>query len=144
MPQVSKRPLAKNIQQNLYSIFWQTLADLKSSADVKEFLTDLLTPTEKVMLAKRLAIALMLIKGYDYSSIRSTLKVSPQTIGAVSLWLKYSGSGYRKSIERIIKKQKIAGLIQNVENLLREIRPERTFTKVTQKGFPKGKFQTPI
>jgi len=120
------------------------LADLKSSADVKEFLTDLLTPTEKVMLAKRLAIALMLIKSYDYSSIRSTLKVSPQTIGSVSLWLKYSGSGYRKSIERIIKKQKVATLIQNVENLLREIKPERTFAKVAQKGFPKGKYQTPI
>ena len=140
MPQVSKRPLSKN----LYSIFWQTLADLKSSADVKEFLTDLLTPTEKVMLAKRLAIALMLIKGYDYASIRSSLKVSPQTIGSVSLWLKYSGSGYRKSIERIIKKQKIAGLIRNVENLLQEIKPERTFAKVVQKGFPKGKFQNPI
>ena len=144
MPQVSKRPLSKNIQQNLYSIFWQTLADLKNSADVKEFLTDLLTPTEKVMLAKRLAIALMLIKGYDYASIRSTLKVSPQTIGSVSLWLKYSGSGYRKSIERIMKKQKIADLIKNVENLLQEIKPERTFTKVVQKGFSKGKYQPPI
>lgn len=144
MSQVSKYPLAKSTQNRLYQLFWQTIADLKESLKVEEFFNDLLTPTEKVMLAKRLAITVMLLKGYDYFSIRKALKVSPSTIGTISLWLKYSGSGYRKTLEKLIKKEKIDNIFKTIDQTLNTAKPEKTFPKVLSKGFPKGTYKEPF
>lgn len=144
MAQVSKYPLSKTTEFRLYSLFWEAIADLKNPAKAEEFFNDLLTPTEKVMLSKRLAIAVMLIKGYDYSSIRSILKVSPTTIGAVSLWLKYSGKGYRDTVEKLLKKERVREIVDTIDSLLETIKPQRTLSKTLQKGFPKGKFKEPF
>lgn len=144
MPQVSKYPLAKDTEKRLYQLFWETVANLKDSIKAEEFFTDLLTPTEKVMLSKRLAIAVMLIKGYDYSSIKSILKVSPTTIGAVSLWLKHSGTGYRKVVQRLVTKEKFEEILSGIESAIELVKPEKTFGRVLAKGFPKGKFKEPF
>lgn len=144
MTQVSKYPLSKNTEQRLYSLFWETIAELNSPAKSEEFFNDLLTPTEKVMLAKRLAIAVMLIKGYEYASIRSIINVSPSTIGSVSLWLKYSGKGYRDTVEKLLKKERVKEVVDTIDSLLETIKPEKTYFKTLQKGFPKGKFNKPF
>jgi|SRR3989344_9643186 len=144
MPQVSKYPLSKNIENRLYKIFWETIASLKNAEKAEEFFSDLLTPTEKIMLSKRLAIAMMLIKGYDYSSIISILKVSPTTIASVSLWLKYSGKGYRQTVKDLIKKEKLEDILEKVDDAINLVKPEKTFSKVLAKGFPKGKYQRPF
>jgi len=144
MPQVSKYPLAKSTQDRLYHLFLRTIVELKEPIKAEEFFNDLLTPTEKVMLAKRLAIAVMLLKGYDYVSIREVLKVSPGTIGAISMWLKYSGSGYRKALERLIKKEKIDNIFKSIDQITKELKPERTFNKVLSKGYPEGKLKEPF
>lgn len=144
MPQVSKYPLARNTELRLYKLFWKAIADLKNSFKAEEFFNDLLTPTEKIMLSKRLAIAVMLIKGYDYSSIRSTLNVSPSTIGSISLWLKYSGKGYRKTVENLLKRERIEKIFENIDSALEEVIPEKTFGRALAKGFPKGKFKKPF
>lgn len=60
--------------------FIETLASLKGRQEIKGFLSELLTPTEKIMLAKRLAIVLMLQKHFPFLAIERTLKVSPSTI----------------------------------------------------------------
>lgn len=144
MPQVSKYPLSKVTQTRLYKLFWETIASLKDSLKAEEFFDDLLTPTEKIMLSKRLAIAVMLVKGYDYTTVKFFLNVSPTTIGAVSLWLKHSGSGYRKVVEKLSKKEKFEDIMKGIESTFEIIRPEKTLPKVLAKGFPKGKFKRPF
>ena len=144
MPQVSKYPLPKNTEKRLYQLFWETISNLKDSLKAQEFFNDLLSPTEKIMLSKRLAVAVMLLKGYDYSTIRSTLKVSPGTIGSVSAWLKYSGTGYRKVFDKLLKKEKFKEILSSLESAIDLITPEKTFNRVMSKGFPKGKFKKPF
>lgn len=68
---------------------------------MERYIFDLLTPTERIMLAKRLAIAAFLIEGLPYHAISEMLKVSTSTIGRVNLWLKTAGDGYRLVIEKI-------------------------------------------
>ncbi len=62
--------------------------DIFSRSNLKRetsfLVNDLLTPTERIMLAKRLAIILMLENGYSFSAIERTLKVTRQTI--VRFW----------------------------------------------------------
>lgn len=71
------------------------------------------------MLAKRLAIAFLLEKSYDYRQIANVLRVSSPTISAVNLTRQYGTDGYRKAIEKILKEEKINEFLENVvEKLL--------------------------
>lgn len=80
MPHVSRKKLNKKIYQKIGDEFVQFVLDLKSSSEAKSFLTNLLTKTERIMLAKRLAVIGMLFKGYSFEAIQQTLQVSPATV----------------------------------------------------------------
>ena len=55
------------------------------------------------MIAKRIGIALMLLKKVAAREISKTLKVSPPTIYKVKTWLDFKGSGYKTLLESILK-----------------------------------------
>ena len=81
--QVSKQRLNKTIEKQIYMILYQLIGDIKSSQEAKLLLADLLSDTERQVIAKRLAIALFLDKGRSYENIKHTLKVSSATIASV-------------------------------------------------------------
>lgn len=118
MAQVSSRQLSEKVHSEITSIFLEVLSSLKTSEDTAIFLKDFLTPTEKIVLAKRLAIAFMLKKKYSYESIRSILKVSAPTIASVNLRVKFSGKGYNKVLDKLLKYEKINDIFDKVETAL--------------------------
>lgn len=65
---------------------------------VKLFLRDLLTPSERIMLGRRIIIARLLIAGESYEKIGERLRVSSTTIGRVHRWLKDQFPGLEKAI----------------------------------------------
>ena len=77
------------------------------------------------MLAKRLAIAVMLAKKYDYRSIAKILRVSLATIAAVNVFIKYAGKGYRKVIERILSAEKKSEFWGKLDDLLGGVVPPK-------------------
>lgn len=81
--QVSKQKLNKTIEKQIYNVLYQLVSDIKSPTEAGSLLGDLLTETERQVLAKRLAIAIFLDKGRSYENIKSTLKVSSATIASV-------------------------------------------------------------
>lgn len=81
--QVSKKQLNRTIEKHIFSIFYQLITDINSTSEAKTLLADLLTDTERQVLAKRLAIAIFLDKGRSYENIKNTLKVSSATIASV-------------------------------------------------------------
>ena len=98
MPQVSKRKLAKDIDEQIATLLLQAIAKLHKESDISSFLDELLTPTEKIMLSKRLAIAVLLKKGYNYTMIGSALKVTSTTIARVSYWINHKGTAMHKMV----------------------------------------------
>jgi len=118
MTQVSKLPLTKEVEERIFAVFLKTIADLKTPQEIKDFLDDFLSPVEKIMLAKRLAIAILLGKGYDYRSVREILRVTPGTIASVNLRLKYAGVGYKKIVEKTMREQKIGRVFDKVGNIV--------------------------
>lgn len=80
MPHVSRKKLKKKIYQKIGDQFVEFVLELKSSQDAKSFLTNLLTKIERIMLAKRLAVICMLMRGYSFEAIQHALQVSPATI----------------------------------------------------------------
>jgi len=125
MTQVSKYPLNEEVEERIFFIFWETILRLKNQRDTKEFFDDFFTPTEKIMLAKRLSIALMLLKGYDYRTIQETLKVSSATIKEANRWIKHGGEGCKRVLKKIVKKQKQAEFWDNLEEKLSGVFPPR-------------------
>lgn len=84
MTQVSKKKLGIDLENEVYSIFWHTIARITKDKEVNDFFTDLFTRTERVNFTKRLAIAILLYKSYDWDSISDLLKVSLGTIAKIS------------------------------------------------------------
>jgi len=108
MSQISNYPISKIIADRIFEIFLITITQLKDKAEADQFISDLLTPTEKIMIAKRLAIAFLLEKKYDYRSIQKLLRVSTGT--TVNLARNLGSNGYKKVISKIIKKENLVNL----------------------------------
>ena len=130
MVNISKRKLSKEMQKELYT----QLADIFLSSDSRKeserTLTEILTKTEKVMLAKRVGIIAMLERGYSSYKIMNTLNVSTLTIARVQKRL--SCGIYQQTVE-VLKRRKsresIFGLIEEAVMKLSPARANQTLQK---------------
>lgn len=116
MTQISRKPISKDIERKIYESFYRAIGLLKET-EAQLFIDDLLTKTERVMLPKRFAIAILLLKGWNYDSIKETLKVTQTTIATVSRTLEFS-TGLRKAIENLNKSEAWRSWWEGVEGLL--------------------------
>lgn len=125
MPQVSRRPIDKNLEQRMYELLWGAIAKLDKKESVSEFLKDILTPTERVMIAKRLAMALLLARGWDQEAISRYLKVSTATVQTIKRVLATGALGYKKVILQIEKDENWGQMWLGLNQALEEILTER-------------------
>lgn len=109
--------LNRKIEEQIFDNLWESLSQLKNKKDIEIFLADLLTPTERIMAAKRLAIAVMLLKNMDYGKIKETIKVSNETISKVSTTVKHN-QGYQLAINKIIKTEAGRKFWADIEDLI--------------------------
>lgn len=100
MTQLSKRPVDKDVYYSIRDDFLWVLQSIRNPQDVKAFYYDFFTKTERVMFAKRLAVAMMLHKQFSYEDIVYILHVSTSTINRVSEWLDKGGEGTKKFLEK--------------------------------------------
>lgn len=147
MTQVSKNPLSPKIKRDIEEAFWWILANLQKEEEVKNFLNDFLSPTERVMLVKRLAIAVLLLRGYTYKNIREVLKVSYPTINHIQRWLSGggrpglpAGRGYRMVFEKLNNKERFEEFYASVDNFLKDIfgvhfTADRETERAVEEGF---------
>lgn len=84
MPRVSKRPVKHNILEKISEQLISYIASIKTRRKSELFLTELCTEEERLVLAKRLAIVVMLEHNYSYVTIQKTLSVSPATIARIA------------------------------------------------------------
>lgn len=120
MVQLSRRPLSKFIYNSILESLDWLLRHLSKKEEVDTFLHDFLSKTERLMLAKRLAISLMLQKGYSYTEIRATLKVSPSTIYKIQQNLE-NGKGYSVAIKAFAKREELERFWNGVRDVLHTI-----------------------
>ncbi len=99
--QVSKKDVSYRIEKKIFRSLFQVLSDLKKPSDVEKFLSDVLSETERTVLAKRLGIAYYLNKNKSYEAIRQDLKVSSATIANVQKWMEEGGEGLALALKAI-------------------------------------------
>lgn len=125
MTQVSRRYLPSNVSSQIFEMFLSALSSLSTPTKVNIFITDLLSPTEQVMLSKRLAIAYMLEKKYTQRRIMDILKVSLTTINKISLSMKKPKGGYRTVIRHMLTIQNISDFFNQIEEKLDQLLPPK-------------------
>lgn len=113
MTQISKYPISKAVADRIFEVFLKALVEVKNKEEAEQFISDFLTPTEKVMLAKRLAIAFLLDKGYDYRTIQKIIWVSAPTITSVNMALQHGSDGYRKMVSKIMAEEKLGEFFED-------------------------------
>lgn len=140
MGRVSKRKIDPEIEERIFEIFWDYLATLRDLKDIHEFLISLLSFTEQVMIAKRLAIAVLLARGYNYEEIDQTLKVSKSTVGTVHKQILIGAPGYKKAVERILRKEKLESLWNSLDEIMIKISgPKRYRSPAWEQKSQRGK-----
>jgi len=123
MPQVSRYPVSSEVEKRMYEILVETISNLRDVEEIESFLDEFISPVEKIMLAKRMAIAVLLAKGYDYNSIKKILRVTPTTISSISIALKYSKRGYKGAVNKILRSEKIEEFWQKVDDVVHDLVP---------------------
>lgn len=131
MGRISRRRIDPEIEERIFEIFWDYLATLKKPEDIHEFLVSLLSYTEQVMFSKRLAIAVLLAKGYNYRDIDETLKVSTSTVGTVHKQILVGASGYTKAVNKILTKEKIENVFNTLDEILIKMSGPKRYGSLT-------------
>ena len=84
MPHLSKRRIDRDTEKLIDSALVWTFSRLKGN-EVNFVFSSLLTPTERLMLAKRLGILFLLNENKTEDNTAQTLKVTQQTVSRISL-----------------------------------------------------------
>ena len=99
----------------MFRKLWQSVSALRDADAVSSFFSDFLSDTEELMLAKRFAIAVLLLRGRRPKDIKDVLHVSNSATGAVSAWLKNAKPKTIKTLERVIKESNWEEFIDQIE-----------------------------
>ncbi|MEK7470886.1 MAG: Trp family transcriptional regulator [Patescibacteria group bacterium] len=125
MTQVSKHFMSPVIEEKVYRVFIESVKNTKSSSEVVDFLNDLLSPVEKIMMAKRVAVAFLLLENkYTYVQISKTLKVSKGTIAKIHAVFALQGKGYKKILGDILKRKVAKSALSELLDILTPLPPK--------------------
>ena len=111
---LSKRPIKEKILIKLYRLFFEVIIKADSKADFLSLMDEILSPTEKIMMAKRIGIIYLLIKKVDYREIGDILKVSSATTGKYALYFHDKNSYLVNIIKDMLVKEKNMGFLEDL------------------------------
>ena len=80
MTRISKKKLKSDVLEAVVMQLLESIVYARTKREASILVNELLTETERVMLAKRLASIAMLARGYSFSQIETLLEISPDTV----------------------------------------------------------------
>jgi len=107
--------LSESLLEKLFDLFFEVVGNKTSKDEFRKIFIDLLTPAERIMLAKRVAIIYLLLKKIEYYNICDRLKVSQATVARYSLLMEKS-EGIVPTFKRIVKNDKIKIFLEEIFN----------------------------
>lgn len=123
MVQISRKKLDKDIETEMYKQFWKSLSEMRSPQESSEFFSDILTETEKVMLAKRFAVALLIVRGRTATEIRQAINVTYSTISSVSSWVKNAKPKTQDILKSLSSQKDWEAIHDRIEELIDKLPP---------------------
>jgi uncharacterized protein YerC len=100
---IKARELSDKQRMTILDTLYTAAGTVKGREAMKEFLRDVLTESERIMVGRRLLIARHLIGGKTYEDIAETLRVGHDTIRKVDRWLNDQMPGYENALKGLEK-----------------------------------------
>jgi uncharacterized protein YerC len=124
MSQISKKRLDKDVEREMFNQFWASLSKIDTPSAASEFFSDLLTKTEKYVLAKRFTCAILLVRGHSASEINKSIHLTYSTIGSVASWVKNARPQTKHILEKISKEKDWEKVFDRIDSLLDKLPPK--------------------
>lgn len=100
MVQLSKRKMKPGVQVHMFKLLFDVIGTRENNSVFKSVIRGVFSSTEQLMIAKRVSILFLLVKGVDWSMICTILKVSPSSVSKCHMILINS-----KVVSDILKKR---------------------------------------
>jgi len=113
MPHVSRIQLNKRVEEKLIDSLEIVLTKASKKDEMNKFLFSLMTHTEKLMLAKRLAVVVLLKEGLTQSEISRALNLTRVTVNKMELLLETRKEGYNIAL-RILAEEKLLAEFKDI------------------------------
>lgn len=85
----------------MFNIFYEVVGKTRSKVDFFSLVDEVISPVEKIMIAKRIIIMYLILRNIDQRTICMTLKVSSGTVAKFSLLLA-NNSHVRKKLDSMV------------------------------------------
>jgi uncharacterized protein YerC len=100
MGKIDYRSLKRQKYEQIGQQFWGTMSSAKNVKELAKFMDGLLSPSEKIMVSRRIQVAKKLIKGKSKFSIQEELQVGQSTVESVKRWLEKAGPETRRMLSK--------------------------------------------
>lgn len=111
----SRFVLSDALLEKLFDLLFEVVGNRTSKVEFKKIFVELLTPAERIMLAKRVAIIYLLSKKIEYYNICERLKVSSATVSKFALLMEKS-EGIIPIFKQIVKNDKVKIFLEEIFN----------------------------
>jgi uncharacterized protein YerC len=105
MPHVSRNKLSKQAEEALIKNLNLVLVQIQKNEEMLGFIEALLTETEKLMLAKRLAMIVLLEEGLPDTQIADILHVTRITVAKMRYFYEARGQGFKVALDKLKKQE---------------------------------------
>ena len=129
---IKPRRFKKEDRINYLDTLYTAVSSLKDKEEIKKFLRDVLTESERIMIGRRILIAKMLLENKTYNEIINEMHVGMDTIMRVHRWLEDESDGYENAIKGL---ERELGLRKN-RNKRKEFEDDRFSFGWLRKRYP--------
>jgi len=116
MAKVKLEQISKEERLEIIGEFFSVVSELKTKKEVIEFFVGTLTPSEALILSRRMQIAKRIIEKKTYREIKDELKVGDSTITKVVEWLNRRNESYKKLLIKYLFKGEVKKREKNILN----------------------------
>jgi len=114
---MSKYKLSEDTFEKIFELSMQVIMRGKNVNAIKQTFFDILSPVERLMIAKRIAVMYLIRKGIDYHTICEVLKVSTTTI-AKFVYLLERSSSIKRALDSLINDSHLTLFFKELFGLL--------------------------
>jgi Trp operon repressor len=113
MAMISKNLLDEETLEKLLNLFFEVMGKSKDKNEFRQITNNILSLTERIMIAKRIAIIYLLTKKIDYKIICEVLKVSASTVFKFRFFLQ-ENSQTTTVVNKILRNEKITDFLEEI------------------------------
>ena len=110
MTRISRRPVKEEVLERVFQLLFEAVGKKSKKEEFLNVVYDILSPTERIMIAKRVTIIFLLLKKIDYQTISDVLKVSESTISKFHLIMENS-KGIVGSLQGMLLNDKLLNIL---------------------------------